>query len=180
MSDTSDTQINVAQLLKSPVGATRHYDIEATVPSLADEAELTGPVVGEVRLTRTSEGVLAQGHFRTEVKLECDRCLATFNYPIDVNVEEQYVPTVDVNTGRWLEVEETDPALLIDKHHIVDLEEVFRQGIYLEIPMHSICRPDCRGLCPCCGKNLNEGPCDCRDDEADPRWETLRVLLKER
>ena len=177
MSDTSNTQINVAQLLKSPVGATRQYDMEATVPSLANEAELTRPVVGEVRLTRTSEGVLAQGHFSTEVKLTCDRCLATFKYTIEFNVEEQYAPTVDINTGRWLKVEEMDPALLIDKHHILDLEEVFRQGICLEIPMRSICRPDCRGLCPHCGMNLNEGPCDCRDDEVDPRWETLRALL---
>ena len=175
MSD-NNTQINVAQLLKSPVGTSREYDIEATVPSPDDGMQIIKPVVGRICLTRINGGVLAQGHFSTEVELTCDRCLGLFSLPVEFALEEQFVPVVDVNTGRWLKMEEVDPVLLIDDHHILDLAEVFRQAIYLELPMHPICGPDCRGLCPRCGQNLDAGPCDCVDDEIDPRWESLQSL----
>ncbi len=179
MSDDSGTQFNVAQLLKSPVGAVREYEVDATVPSLDQDVRLVSPVVGKVRLTRLHSGILAQGHFSTEVDLTCDRCLRLFSLPVEFDLEEQFVPIVDVNTGKWLQVEETDPALLIDDHHILDLEEVFRQAIYLGLPMHPVCRSDCRGLCLQCGQDLNEGPCSCVGDEVDPRWQALWDLKEE-
>jgi len=179
MSDTSGTQFNVAQLLKSPVGVVREYDIEATVPSLAQDVHLVSVVMGRVRLTRLKSGILAQGHFSVETELSCDRCLRLFSLPIEFDLEEQFAPVIDVNTGKWLQIEESDPALLIDVHHILDLEEVFRQAIYLSLPMHPVCRVDCRGLCPQCGCDLNEGPCNCSGDEIDPRWLALRGLKLE-
>lgn len=175
MSDS--TQFNVAQLLKGAVGGTRRYEFEAAVPSLEGEANLTRPVNAEIRLTRTRQGILVQGNFRSEAELTCDRCLKTFLTPVEFDIEEEFVPTVDVNTGRWLQLEETDPALLIDEHHLLDLEEILRQAIYLALPMHPVCRPDCQGLCPSCGQDRNEGTCECREDEIDPRWEGLRALL---
>lgn len=177
MSD--ELQFNVAQLLKSPVGKTRHYDVEAAVPSVAGQATLTGPAKGDVLFTRTRQGVLVQGRFQTEADLVCDRCLNAFRQPIEFEIEEEYVPTIDVNTGKWLQLEETDPALLINEHHILDLEEVMRQAIVLALPMHPVCRPDCAGLCPGCGKDLNEGTCECEPPEPDPRWEALREFKKE-
>jgi uncharacterized protein len=176
MSDDSNTQFNVAQLLKSAVGGTRHYDVEATVPSLDKEVALTRRITGEVRFTRTQQGILVQGHFESAAELTCVRCLDQFASTIEFDLEEEFIPTVDVNTGRWLELEETDPALLINEHHLLDLEEVFRQAILLSVPMHPVCRSGCAGLCPRCGKNLNEGPCNCAQDEVDPRWEKLREL----
>ena len=162
--------------MKSPVGTTRRYDIQARLPSLADDVAITELVIGEVGLIRTNQGILAQGHFRTQVHLSCDRCLEMFPYSVEVDIEEQFVPVIDVNTGKWLAVEETDSALLIDDHHILDLAEVLRQAIYLGLPMHPVCRPDCEGLCPQCGQDLGEGPCECEDDDVDPRWEALRGL----
>lgn len=179
MSENSNTQINVAQLLKSSVGATREYALEAQVPSLDGDVRLIKSVVGRLCLTHINSGILVQGHFSTEVELTCDRCLKLFPYTVEFDVEEQFVPTVDVTTGKWLVTEETDPALLIDDHHILDLEEVFRQAIVLELPMHPVCREDCKGLCPGCGKDLDQGPCDCTDDEIDPRWEALKNLTLE-
>ena len=179
MSDNSNTQINVAQLLKSATGAAREYELEASVPSLGRDIQLTQPVVGRVKLTRINDGILAQGHFATAVELVCDRCLGLFHLPVEFDVEEKFVPVIDINTGKWRlldDEEEIDPAVLIDDHHILDLEEVFRQAIYLELPLHAVCQPDCRGMCPRCGTSLNEGLCTCADDEADPRWEALRDL----
>ena len=179
MSDSSNTQLNVAQLLKSPTGAVREYELEVSVPSLDQDTHLTRPVVGQVKLTRINDGILAQGHFVTEVELLCDRCLGLFHLPVEFDVEERFIPVIDINTGKWRlldEDEDVDSAVLIDDHHILDLEEVFRQAIYLGLPLHAVCRPDCRGMCPKCGKSLNEGQCECVDGEEDPRWEALRSL----
>jgi uncharacterized protein len=73
-------------------------------------------------------------------------------------------------------MEEDDRALWIDDHHVLDLSEVLRQDALLATPMHVVCDDECRGLCPTCGQNLNEGPCDC-PPEGDPRWSALQDLL---
>ena len=72
-----------------------------------------------------------------------------------------------------------EAATRIDAHHEIDLTEVVRQNILLAIPPSPICRSKCAGLCPTCGKNWNEGLCDCRRDEIDPRLEKLKQLLDE-
>ena len=175
MSDDSNIQINVAQLLKSPIGTIREWDVEATV-STPDDARLIKPVVGRVSVTRITGGVLAQGHFGTEVELTCDRCLGLFSVSVEFDLEEEFVSVVDVNTGKWVKMDEVDPVLLLDDHHVLDLAEVFRQAIYLGLPMHPICGPECQGLCPRCGQSIDEGACGCAADEIDPRWESLQIL----
>lgn len=176
---------NVAQLLKESIGATRAADVvvelHRLVPELAAElgaddtepAELAGPV----RLMRTGGDVLVQGQLDAELILPCARCLAPVRVPLHVELEEVFSPTLDVITGQAIVPEEEDQALWIDEHHILDLREVLRQNVLLAVPMRPLCRPDCRGLCPTCGQNLNEGPCSCQP-ELDPRWARLAALLK--
>jgi len=62
----------------------------------------------------------------------------------------------------------------------VDLTEEIRQCLLLELPMKPLCRTDCKGLCPQCGHNRNEGPCSCRTEEPEDPWEKLRSLLPPR
>ncbi len=175
---------NVAQLLRDPVGSSRHVEVEADLRQLtpdlvttgaegAPEAVLTGPV----RFMRTNAGILAQGDLYAEVTLMCARCLAPVSVPLDVPLEEVYSPTLDILTGKSIEPEEEDRALWIDAHHILDLTEVLRQNTLVSVPMQVLCKPDCQGLCPMCGNNLNEGPCECQP-ETDPRWDALTELLK--
>ncbi|MBA7688765.1 hypothetical protein ES703_97254 [subsurface metagenome] len=64
----------------------------------------------------------------------------------------------------------------IDEHHILDLTEAIRQYALLAIPMKPLCRGDCAGLCPNCGHNINQGPCDCSPQETEPRWSELSKL----
>jgi uncharacterized protein len=60
---------------------------------------------------------------------------------------------------------------------MLDLAEAIREYALLEMPMQVFCREDCKGLCPTCGADLNEGPCDCRNDEGDERFAALKSLL---
>lgn len=170
-------QYNVAQLLKGPIGGTRTYAVQADITDLDRALPVVRPLVGDVHFLRTRAGILVQGFLWTEVRLLCSRCQEPMVARLELHLEEEFRPTVDVLTGRKLVMEEEDQALWIDARHILDLTEVVRQGLLLAIPMRPLCRPDCKGLCPICGQNWNEGPCTCAEAEGDARWAILKRLL---
>lgn len=169
---------NVAQLLKAHSGASRQYELEADITGLDKEIEVRDLLRGTVRLVRTVDSVLVTGQLRTVVELTCDRCLEPFLVPVEINLQEDFRPSIDITTGAHLPVVEVEAGGgWIDEHHVLDLTEVVRQRILLTIPMHPLCRPDCAGLCPECGHNMNEGPCQCQRRIGDPRWAALKDLL---
>ena len=167
-------KINVAQLLKAPIGSTRSYKMNKVM-------DITGDGIGslvrsEIRLTRTDRGILARTMLHTEVEVTCSRCLSQFICPLTLSFEEEFFPTIDVTTGMPLPVPDEPGCFSIDEHHILDLTEAIRQYVLLAIPMKPLCKDDCAGLCPNCGHNLNEGICSCSPQE-DPRWAKLKELL---
>jgi len=175
---------NVAQLLKEPVGAARTATVVADIyhltPELAQEmaeGAAAPTLAGPVRLMRTGNDVLVTGRLNAELTLLCSRCLEPVEVSLDIELSEVFTPTLDIVTGQAVTPEEEDPALWIDEHHQLDLTEVLRQGVLVGLPMHPLCQDDCRGLCASCGRNLNEGICDCKP-EPDPRWAGLAALLK--
>ena len=118
-------EINVSQILKGSIGT------EKTVP-VSGEVEITGfgeaCVTGSVRLTRTNRSILVKGELETSVKIECARCLEAYKCPLILNVEEEYFPITDVNTGVPLpEPEEEPEVFVIDEYLILDLSEAGRQ-----------------------------------------------------
>ena len=154
---------NVAQLLKPEVGAAQSLQIDEVRQTLGDLK--VDYVRGQLLLTRATRGVLIKGQFSTEFESECARCLEPFHLALTVPLEEMFALSPAA-----------DPI-----YHLVegwlDLRLPFREQILLALPMHSVCRPDCRGLCAICGQNLNAGPCACNQDTIDPRLAALKNLL---
>jgi len=168
-------QINVSQLLQASVGTTRDYDVNEIVDVAGDG---NGRLVqGKIRLLRTHRSILVKGILHTEVELTCSRCLSLFNSSVALSIEEEYVPTVDVISGAPLPQPEEPGSFTIDEHHVLDLTEAMRQYTLMATPMKPLCRKDCAGLCQNCGRNLNQGPCDCPSQGTDPRWAELTKLL---
>ena len=167
-------QINVSQLLKESIGSSREYKVDEAVDIAGDERGST--VRGDISLLRTQRGILVRGELRTGLELTCSRCLSTFRSPLNINFEEEYVQTVDVNSGLPLELSEEPGSFTIDEHHVIDLSEAIRQYALLAIPMKPLCRVDCAGICQECGHNLNQGPCGCLVQTVDPRWSKLMNL----
>ena len=159
----------------SPVGSTRDYQVNEVADISGDGKGCL--VQGEVRLLRIQRSILAKCTLSTEVELTCSRCLSLFRYPLTLNFEEEYLPTIDVVSGVPLPPPEEAGAFTIDEHHILDLTEAIRQYTLLAIPMKPLCREDCAGLCQNCGHNLNQGRCDCPAQSIDPRWSELTKLL---
>jgi uncharacterized protein len=173
----TDVIINVAQRLKAEVGTTRQYDLDDWLPAIRAQAELTEPVRGKVRLTRTNRGILVQADLSTAVRLECSRCLELFVQKLPIRFAEEYIPEVDVETGLPAHIPHESYAFRINEKHELDLAPAVREYGDLELPMQPLCRSDCAGLCPQCGANRNLEPCQCSVSAADERFAVLRALL---
>jgi uncharacterized protein len=97
---------------------------------------------------------------------------------VKLNFEEEFQATVDVQTGRPVDERPDHDAFLIDSNHILDLTEAVRQYREASLEMQPLCRPECKGLCPRCGRDLNEGDCGCDSTEVDGRLAGLAALLE--
>jgi uncharacterized protein len=178
-------RINAAGLLKEIAGAAREYPIHAPAADLTALLEAEGgakgvqPLIGSVRLMRSQQSVFVRGWLKSELELECSRCLGDARLPVRFELAAEFFPVVDIATGQALPKPDDDLAFTIDPNHELDLSEAVRQHLILELPMRAICRETCRGLCPRCGKDLNGGACDCSDVVEDERMAPLRALLEQ-
>lgn len=168
-------RINVSQLLKEPVGTLRWYQINEAVEIGEDKQSY--PVMGEVELMRTDRSILVKGTLQTESVITCSRCLISFTGPLNLRLEEEYFPTVDVITGATIPVPDGLNCFTIGENHILDLSEAVRQYALVATPMKPLCSKSCAGLCPTCGCNLNLKQCDCLSQPMDPRWLKLTELV---
>jgi uncharacterized protein len=172
-------RFNVAQLLKEPTGARRDYSVSEEAGALDPELSLAGPLTGTVTLMRSSQGILVTGELRTRLHGVCRRCLEPCELDVELSLEEEFHPVVQIGTTPIDDVpeEERDEALIIGDGHSLDLSEVVRQGLWLTAASEALCRGDCLGLCPQCGGNRNLDECHCDEDPIDPRWAVLKTLI---
>jgi uncharacterized protein len=170
---------NVAGLLADPVGTHRTHDIDVATLDLPDELVLSAPIRGTVRLTHESRGVLADVALATALAGECARCLRPVSTPIELAFEEEYLPSIDLATGRPVAADDEPDALRLTDHHEVDLTPSIRDAISLAEPIAPLDRPDCPGLCMVCGLPLDEGVHDHPVDDIDPRLEALRAFRED-
>lgn len=170
--------VNVAGLLREPPGTVRTVRLRDHYAALGPDVELAGPIDADLRLQRTNRGILVRGDVRAPLRRTCARCTDAFVEDSAVRVDEEFLPSVDPETGTALAAPaEDETALAIDAHHEIQLDRVFHDELALSEPMHPLCRPDCPGLCPGCGRRLDVGSCDCALEEPDPRLAVLARLL---
>ena len=168
---------NVSALLRATPGTERRYPIEAVELPIADDLHLAEPIEGEVRLSRTGRSIIARAHVTTAIDGTCSRCLRPVVAPIEVKIEEEALPSIDIDTGLPLAEDEEPDALRLDDHHELDLGEPIREAISLAEPITMLCRPDCQGLCLVCGIDMNDDPDHGHtDDNVDPRLAALAEL----
>ncbi len=127
----------------------------------------TTPVklTGEIRNTAGVVTISAVISF--SIDIVCDRCAEDAKLSFEVLMEHGLVSE--------LNDEENDDYILVENMKL-DIAELTLEDIYLALPAKLLCKEDCKGVCPQCGANLNEGPCSCKK-EIDPRLEALLDLL---
>jgi uncharacterized protein len=160
-------------------GLHRDYDL---VGAFAGQAlhgtEVTATsLVADVDLQRSGEDVYVQGAMRGKLAAACSRCLGPAPIDLDARFAVTFMPG-EAEEVTDEEVEVTDEQVDV-KHYTddeLDLEETLREELLLAMPIAPVCRDACKGLCPTCGKDLNEGSCGCAPEPKDDRWAALRNL----
>jgi uncharacterized protein len=141
---------------------------------LGADLELAGPLNGAFRFQRTNRGVLVRGRVTAALRRTCARCLEPYVEEATASIAEEFIPTLDPETGAPLAEPLADEgSLRISAHHEIDLAPVIHDELSLTEPMHPLCRPDCPGLCVVCGGPLETGTHDHGSEEIDPRLAVL-------
>jgi len=140
---------------------------------------LAKPFSGFMNVKRASgRRVIVEGSMSVTLILTCSRCLEEFEFDVVESFRDEFFPVEVLNyTEKELSKRELDT--LFYARGEIDLSLVYLEKAYLSIPMKPLCREDCRGICPVCGKNLNEGSCGCEVKRVDPRWSAL-LEIKEK
>jgi uncharacterized protein len=163
----SPLRLNVGFLLKEGVGYSREILLDE--PHLGIAADLiVEQFRGVLTLTRTPQGLYASARLEARTSSECSRCLTEFAQTVTSRFTELY---------HYPRETAHQDGNIIPEDLNLDFSAVVREDMLLSLPLQPLCRPDCKGLCPNCGKNWNEGPCDCPTDEGDPRLAVLKQLL---
>ena len=166
----------LAGLLAEPVGERRVYPVHGVTIQLPDDLRLTDPIEGQVTIARTNRGVFVEARLHTAIGGTCARCLRDVEIPIDVELAEEALPTIDLASGATLDPSAEPDVTRLDDHHELDLAPLVAEAISLAEPIAPLCEPDCPGLCAICGERLGPAHAAHPDDDIDPRLEALRAF----
>jgi uncharacterized protein len=163
--------IDVRELAERP-GSSKRVHLHEAVPDLAlqlAEVPADQPIEGELLLENVVEGIFVSGEVGGRMRLQCARCLTTFDRAFSVEVGDLFSANADPAD------DDTYPIAAPDS---LDPEPMVRDAVLLSMPFSPLCRPDCKGLCERCGGDRNVGECSCRESSVDPRWAGLEQLFK--
>ena len=156
-----------------------------SVIDLGSEARQSGPLTtsGRVELVEEHHGkhkviqdIRLRGKLHTGVELQCARCLDSVPQEINREFELLYRPLGSDAGKDELSVTDAEAEIGYYQGDGILLEDVLREQVLLSLPIKITCRADCKGLCPHCGKNLNQEQCSCSVPAEDPRWEALKGI----
>jgi uncharacterized protein len=141
-----------------------------------ERVQLTGPaaISGKVRVTGNEAFV--SGHIDTRAQVECDRCLQPVELPVNTDFALEYISGPDYESSAAAELTEADMSVSVFDGEAIDIDEIVKEQILLTVPARTLCREDCKGICPECGIDRNTGECSCVTDDTDPRWAALKNL----
>ncbi len=145
------------------------FSIEIDDCSFVDDA-VSGEAVAQGRVTNHSGLVLLDGVVEPNLTVACARCGADINYNEPILLNAKITDKL---------ANEDEDEFIIMQDFAIDIEEIVRTALILELPTRYLCDEDCKGICPKCGKNLNEGDCGCDSGEHDSRWDVLKDFFGE-
>lgn len=162
-----DLTVSVADVVGSP-GKHRDIALDAGLPEVATALARVGdgPVRARLRAESVVEGVLVTGRVEATAVVECARCLEERTTPLALEVCELFAHAGHDADEDAYRLSGTD----------MDLRPLLVDAVCLSLPLRPLCHPECRGLCPRCGRNLNRSSCDCAGESIDLRWAPLDGL----
>jgi len=151
----------------------------ASLDMSSESASFTSDIPVRLKIYKHDNEIIVWGSATVEVTEECSRCLATFDRKFVVQFEV-FSDKMGAQKGKEEREAEGETFSVPHDGKSLELGPCVREAILLSLPIRPLCREDCKGLCPVCGKDLNAGTCDCRKVEPDARWSILERLKKEK
>ena len=124
------------------------------------------------------EDIRLVGQLKTRIEVLCARCLDPVVHKVDRDFDLLYRPQGVDRRGEEVSISEAETEIGYYQGEGLLLEDALREQILLATPVKTVCREECKGLCPNCGRNLNQEQCECEQRAGDPRWEALGEIRK--
>ena len=137
------------------------FDFEGDIIKPIGSCEVVGVISSD------SDMLILSAKIKANLEMICSRCLDTFIYPIDIDIEERFT------TNRSTE----DDEAIVVMDDVLDITEIVETSIISTLPIKRVCKDDCKGLCQECGCNLNYNTCSCNKEDVDIRFEALKGLF---
>jgi uncharacterized protein len=137
------------------------------------------PVSARLRVDKVGAEIMVKGDLRIDIKLACSRCLKEFDGKLTVPVDVVYHPVEELKDAAHLnevKSEELDRDFYSGEE--LDLLDLIKEQVELNLPMKPLCDDACKGICPKCGTDLNLKSCTCSVKDIDPRFESLKKLIQ--
>ena len=167
--------IDLNDVKKSPFGfefsiASAEIDLESDTAGLNNDIEIRG------ELTKRIAQIDLEGEIAADLEMDCTRCLQPKVEKLKIPYSVSYITAENYTGGKEAELSEDDLQISVYDGSQIDVNELVREQILLNLPEQSFCKEDCKGLCQQCGANRNLIDCKCDEKEIDPRWSALKNL----
>ena len=172
-------RVSITDIVDQP-GATRPVEVAVGAEEFGSDpwgtadGAVRDPIELDLHLDSVVDGILVRGTLVFHLDLACARCLETQTSVREVNVAELFIdPAKRVED----DVDDEPGYELLDDATAIDLSTMVRDALIIDLPVRTLCREDCQGLCPTCGADRNRIDCGHQQDEGiDPRWSALADL----
>ena len=173
----------VSELEREPV----EFDLELAPGAIdfGEQGEQEGPLAtsGRAEVLHEHRGpreiipdIRLRGHFAGRLRVPCARCVEPVEVPLASDFDLIFRPIGADSDAPERSITAPETEIGYYQKDSLSLEDVLREQMLLSLPVRTLCKADCKGLCPRCGVNRNNQPCTCEEGPTDPRWEALAGL----
>jgi uncharacterized protein len=169
--------INVDRFSKEGLKVSKDFEF-SSLDLVEESAVFLQPVHARMNIKKVGDEIRIKGKIKTCLSFVCSRCLIPFKFPVDSSFDLVYLPEELDIIKEELGTEDLNNFFYHDRQ--IDLREVVLEQLNLTFPVKPLCSEKCQGICPICGKNQRYGKCGCVVEDADPRLQKLKSLVKDR
>lgn len=168
-------KFNLTNLKKSD-DVEQIFDFTIENLDITTNIKLAKPLEFGLNFSYKEKILIVQGDFIVFLKSSCDRCLEKVEFKLPINIHEKLINELELSDFNYISEEQLEEEYKVYQGNYLDLTSIILENILISLPAKILCKTDCQGICPQCGKNLNTGDCNCVLDNIDPRLAELAKL----
>jgi uncharacterized protein len=169
--------IDIDRLPREGLKISREFEF-SNVEIIEENAVFLQPVYAEVSVKKVGEEVFIKGRIKAVLSFVCSRCLVPYEFAVDSHFDLIYLPEELEQAKDALDGDDLNTSFYYSRR--IDLREAVLEQFNLTFPVKPLCSETCQGICPVCGRNINNGECTCIKEDFDSRLEKLKIFLRDK